>query len=287
MPDLDAAAESTRHHSSPLATDAGDAGVPTFTFETGATELAAGAESFVCRDFANPFGRDVAVVSGESEIDAAAHHLYVFLLPGLTDTETQGCEFGGLEFHDYLHATQAARARIVYPAGVGRVVGRAVGFRLNLHLLNTSGGTVFASAKFKIGYVSPGEVTHLAHSIFLNNTDLQVPPGRSTITGSFALPYDIELLTASGHMHLSGKHFVATAAGNGFLDTTSSQEPIGKTFDPPLELAAGTAIQWACTYANDSGRVLTYGQSAATNEMCAFAGVFYAKSGAGTDLAVP
>jgi len=50
--------------------------------------------------------------------------------------------------------------------------------------------------------------------------------------------------------------------------------------DPPLEaksidLAAGDQIQWSCTYNNDTGGILTFGESAATNEMCIFTGQYY------------
>lgn len=286
-PDGSAPDGSTPRHSSEGAHDAGDAGGSTFTFETDGTRLAAGAESFVCKDFANPFGADVAVVSADSEIDAAAHHLYVFVLPDLTDTSTTSCDVGGLEFHDYIHATQASRDRVVYPDGVGRIVGANLGFRLNLHLLNTSPTPVVAAARFTVRYTRPDEVRHPAHSIFLNDTALMVPLGESTVQRSFTLPFDIELLNASGHMHLLGKRLVAGSGGHQFLEMTSSQEPVAKSFTPPLELASGKTVDWACTFDNGSGRIVTYGQAPTGNEMCAFVGVFYPRTGVAADLVGP
>jgi hypothetical protein len=281
-------ADGSMDHGSPAdaAPETTDGGLTAHTFQTGVTQLAAGAESFECQDFANPFGEDVAVIWAESDIDAAAHHLYVFLLPGLTDGANGPCEFGGAEYHDHLEATQAPHERIVFPDGVGRVIPSGVGFRLNVHLLNTSSAPVDAAARLRVEYTSPNKVAHRAYSLFLNDTGLKVPIGQSTITRSFVLPYAIELLSAAGHMHLRGKHFVASADGHGFLDITSSQEPVAKTFEPPLDLAAGTTIDWACTFENDSGRILTYGQSA-TDEMCAMAGVFYPRSVTATDIVGP
>ena len=49
---------------------------------------------------------------------------------------------------------------------------------------------------------------------------------------------------------------------------------------PPLLLTAGTTITWACTYDNPSTKTLTFGESAATNEMCIFPGEFFNKDGA-------
>jgi hypothetical protein len=81
-------------------------------------------------------------------------------------------------------------------------------------------------------------------------------------------------------MHKQGIHFVATTStGQTLYDGTEWAEPTPKSFNPPLHLASGTRITWACTYNNTTGKTLTFGESAGTNEMCIFPGEFYNSTG--------
>jgi hypothetical protein len=40
-------------------------------------------------------------------------------------------------------------------------------------------------------------------------------------------------------------------------------------------VSAGDPLHFDCTFVNDSAQVLTFGESAASNEMCIFAAAFY------------
>ena len=42
-----------------------------------------------------------------------------------------------------------------------------------------------------------------------------------------------------------------------------------------MEIGKGTSITWSCTFNNQTGQMLTFGQSATQNEMCIFNGVYY------------
>jgi hypothetical protein len=66
-------------------------------------------------------------------------------------------------------------------------------------------------------------------------------------------------------------------------ETTDWDEPVAVGYDPPVPLNPGDKITWTCTYNNDSGQNLTFGESAAINEMCIFTGRFYS-SPTGDDL---
>jgi hypothetical protein len=257
----------------------------TFTLKTTSVTIAPGSEVFKCQDFVNPAGQDVAVTSVSSQMTGGPHHLFVFMLPDLTDSDIADCTNGGLEFHDFIHATQAPKVVVNYPRGIGRIVKGNMGYRVNAHLLNASSDPVEAIVDFKATYVRVDTIEHPAYSILLNNTGFRAPIGKSTIEDSFVVPYVIELLSVTSHMHRWGTHFVAsTDDGTVLLESSNSQEPSTKTFDPPRELMGGTSIHWACTIDNDTSGVLTYGQSPSMNEMCIFAGFFYAKAGEATEL---
>jgi hypothetical protein len=81
-------------------------------------------------------------------------------------------------------------------------------------------------------------------------------------------------------MHKWGTHFEAkTDDGMVLYQTDEWAEPAPMHFDPPLALTKGTRIDWSCQYANDTGAMITFGDSAVTNEMCIFPGEFFNEDG--------
>jgi hypothetical protein len=47
----------------------------------------------------------------------------------------------------------------------------------------------------------------------------------------------------------------------------------------------GDSITWTCTYNNDTGRTLTFGQSATDNEMCIYEARYFSSNANDTQLA--
>jgi hypothetical protein len=253
------------------------------TLTTAPRQVAPGAEIYACQDFRNPFGKDVAITESESTMTKGSHHMFAFELPeadlSLFDTLTD-CPQGGIEFHEYVHTSQTPEERVLYPAGVGRLFVSAAGFRIMIHLLNTSAEPMAANVTFGLGYVDPSAVPNKAASMFLNNLGLRVPAGKSTQTGAFVVPSDIMMLRAASHMHRHGSHFIAsTASGTMLYESSVWDEPTPRIFDPPMPIHAGDKITWACDFENDTGATLGFGESAAKNEMCIFAASFYDGTG--------
>jgi hypothetical protein len=167
----------------------------------------------------------------------------------------------------------------VYPPGIGASLSAAEGVRLNVHFLNTTLATIHTHVSVTFTYVNPSEVTYQAAQIYLNNSSLQVPPGMSTATATMALPTsvgDVKLLSAQSHMHQRAIHFDSSLAdGTELYETAQWSEPEVKTFAPALALPSGTSITWSCDFQNNTTETLTFGESAATNEMCVFTGFYY------------
>jgi hypothetical protein len=46
------------------------------------------------------------------------------------------------------------------------------------------------------------------------------------------------------------------------------REPAPRVFDPPFVLAAGKTVSFSCTYHNETGVEIKFGNSAVTDEMC-------------------
>jgi hypothetical protein len=273
----------------------GAGGMPTtpggdYEFKTGTFSVPPGGEVYKCQDFTNPFGKDVAVVQMDTALTQGSHHMFAFVMPNnqltLKDSLVD-CPSGGVEFHEYLTTTGSPQTTTAYPAGIGRVFAAGNGLRLNVHLINTDTAPKNAYITFKVKTVDPASLEQRVASIFLNQATVRVPTGMSTQTKSYAIPQEIWLMDTASHMHKRGIHFVAKAGTQTIYDGTEWAEPTPQTFNPPLHLPAQTSISWSCTYNNDSGGALSFGESASKNEMCILVGEFYNKGGAQiTDQAI-
>lgn len=257
----------------------GDSGAPaapfTATLVTDAFDVPAGEEYFRCQNFANPFGRDIAVLSTESFMTAGSHHMFVFLKPGAEDGSLEEC--GGLEFSDNIHLSQRSQQRTDYPPGVGRFVSAGQGFRVQIHYLNVSTETVHAEIAATIRGTEPEAVPVHASGIFINTFGINVDPlSNGSADNHCTVPKDVNVFTAASHMHKHGVHFVARDdEGQLLYETNEWAEPEPWLFKPPRQLKAGTSIHIHCDYKNDSSVNLSFGESAASNEMCIFAGSYF------------
>jgi hypothetical protein len=245
------------------------------TIQTVDIPVAANTELVKCQNFKNPFGKDVALLESESTM-VSSHHMFLFHDPSYNADTNSVADCSGIEFHDLLHMAQTPKQDIVYPPGVGRVLSSTDGLRILVHLLNPSSKAVTAHVAISMRAVDPSAVQSLAVSLFLNDSLLLVPPGKSTATRNFTIPADIKVMNAVSHMHSRAVSFSATTnTGQVLYKGTSWNEPVAATFKPAMDIASGSVVTWSCTYNNTTGQYLTFGESANTNEMCILAGVAY------------
>jgi len=242
----------------------------------------AGDEIYREQNFANPIGHDVDIIESESFMTPGSHHMFAFHggqfnANGALETSS------GVEFAGYIHTAQTPQQLTSYPAGIGRFLAGGDGIRLQVHYINTGTQSLQASVSLRIRYVDPSKVQYHAAEVFLDNIGINVPPGQSTATLSYPMPYDVKLLGAASHMHSRAIKFDSkTGDGREIYTTTQWDEPQATSFSPAMDVPAGQTISWSCTWNNTTGTTLSFGESAAKNEMCIFTGVYYpAPGGAG------
>jgi hypothetical protein len=243
--------------------------------------LAPGGETFKCQSFVNQSnGYDKAIIRSESFMTPGSHHMFAFLSSPAQAAPLADCS--GLEFSDYVHSAQTPQQANVYPAGMGRLWQGGYGVRILAHYLNPGSTTLNAAVSINFDVVDTNQIQTYVAGLFLNNATVRVPPGSSTVSHSFRLPQDINLMSGVSHMHKQGVSFLATSSdGKTLYQGTDWNEPKPSVFDPALLIKSGTTITWACTYNNTTGSTLTFGESAATNEMCIFSGMFYPSTNGG------
>ena len=269
-------------HGAPATGDGGghaitDDGHGTYSITLAPFVVAAGAERYACQDFANPFGGDAAAIHAfASHMTPGSHHLLLFYKSSASDGPLADCS--GTEFAPGPYGSQRPDDGIAYPDGVAAVVAPSDGFRVQAHYLNATAAPLDVHVTITLSRVDDGAVRDHAAILFFSNGAIDVPAGASGVVAqkSCTLPFAVNLVQATGHMHEHGRSFVATAAGATIFSSSVYSDVTPALFDPPLALPAGTAVRFACTYDNSDGTApLHFGDSARTDEMCIFSAQFY------------
>jgi hypothetical protein len=248
------------------------------TFTMTPFTVPAGGEVYKCQDFANPFGNQAVDIDRyDLQMNQGSHHMLLFYTSDATDGPLVDCPQGGLQIGPYTFGAQSQKVSAPYPPGIGAAIPAGMGFTVDAHYLNPTTTDLQAAVQITMFVARPGAVTQHAGALQFILTSLSVPPtGMSyAVSGSCALPQDVTLLWANSHMHQRATHFVATTGSTTLYETNVWSDPMPQTFSPPLRLSANATIDWACTYVNDTGSPLTFGESAATNAMCNFGAAFY------------
>lgn len=248
-----------------------------FSLTTVPFDIPPGGEAFKCQNFVNPVGKNVAIVQASSFMSPGSHHMYVFDDANFNQDTNAVADCSGTEFHDYLILAQSPQEIETYPSGIGRSLQGTYGLRVLMHYLNTTSAVMTGQVTAKFQWVDPAQVQHLAAQMELNQGFLRVPPGVSTQSRTFTVPYDISIMYAISHMHRRATHFhAATNTNQVIFDGTDWDEPHPTLYDPPLQVSQNSVITWSCDYNNDTGQTLTFGESATANEMCILFTLFYA-----------
>jgi hypothetical protein len=239
----------------------------------------AGEEVFYCQTFADPWSTQVDIKTYDLSMSAGSHHMFAFYQEGATTASTSTpCPSGGLTFGAFTFTSQTPHVVQTYPATIGATIPQGYGFNMMAHYLNTTSESLNAVVSLTMYVAKPNVVTNHAGVIFLNNALISVPATDQPVqtSSTYSLPQEVNILTASSHMHKYATDFVATTStGVTLYSTTTWDNPTPTVFSPPLQLASGTSITWTCTDVNDTGSTLTFGESAETNVMCIDVNIFY------------
>ncbi len=220
------------------------------------------------------------------DMAAGSHHLIVMRLrdsltnpaPAYGPTDCINGEIPIDKVVGMLPGSQQQHMEYQFPDGVGMKINASEGLWFQSHYINATTAEITTAVTWNISTIDPSAVTNLAGEIFYSDQGLSVPPGMSVTKMSCAAPYDMNLLTATGHMHRRGIDFKVDVNGMDppLFHTTDWSEPNGNTFPSPgIAVKAGDMFNFACTYNNTTTNTYVFGNSAINNEMCIFPALFY------------
>lgn len=248
--------------------------------------ILSGGEAILCQILANPFGRDVDLVSIEATTDA--RDVFLFSLPpsgaspAPAPTALMGCLYDPLGVAPFLYFSDKAQSTITYPQpNMGYPLSSANSLMLRVHYLNPGATMARVQTKLSLSAAAAGLVTTHVGAIFLGHGGFPVDStddGGPFTAGSSASPLDggYSIFTSWSFAQPAKAEVRASTNGSVFYDVTNSLI-FSELFqhDPPVQIGAAESLGWSCTYP---------GADLAQSGNCVYQGYYYPADPKSPDL---
>ena len=280
----------------PTGPDADTRAGEAFTTSWGPYDVEPGVEDTKCMIRRLYNDREIRVGKISNELGTVSHHFIVYrITEGEVSAEPFDCE----PFADVLDpskgaplmVTQKSEEVLQLPEGVAFTFQPNQLVRLELHYLNATADTQTVQVDSTFTTVSEADFQHEADFLFVGNPDISLPPGASTL-GPVYLPLPADLVDTNvfgitGHTHQWGTDVrVGYQVGEGgtprMLYEVSDfnwEEPPTIMLDPFQAIAADSGFSFECSWDNQSGETVEFGESV-NEEMCFFWAYYYPSKGA-------
>ena len=213
------------------------------------------------------------------------HHEVLTISTSSTATGDYDCFAGSLDT-EMLYAAGVGTDDLLFPPGVAIHIPAGTYLNLNLHLFNATDNALSDHSGVLVKLVQPADVQHEADMMFSGTFTIDVPSDGQphTAQGGCTAASDWHIFTLWPHMHQTATHQTWTYSHGGvptalldddFRFTEQRNYPIADTL-----IHKGDVINTVCTYVNNTGSVMTWGDGS-DKEMC-FTGMY--KYPAGGDL---
>lgn len=212
------------------------------------------------------------------------HHTVLSIENNPTEPDGDFNCSAGTNAHGMLFASGVGTDDMVFPSGVAMKVSAGSQLLLNLHLYNVSESEITGTSGTQVMAIPASAVEQEAEFTFAGTLFLNIsgsmPNQEQTASGGCTFDADQTVLAVWPHMHQLGTHMKVTHEGNTIHDKPYDfNEQINYPITPLL-VRNGDRINVTCTYINNTGQNVMFGDSS-NQEMC-FAGLYrYPATGAG------
>jgi hypothetical protein len=166
--------------------------------------------------------------------------------------------------------------RLMLPPGVAVKVSKGQQIMLNLHLFNTSDAPLSGTSGVRALLVDASALTDQAEALLAGPVGFTIPEGPAMIDGTCTMARASTIFAVGPHMHKLGVHMTARLGTAMLLDRDYTFDE--QTFAPVnVQAKPGDRITTECTYDNDTGGPVHFGQS--TNDEMCFLIVYHYPSG--------
>lgn len=222
---------------------------------------------------------DMYIAGFESISPPGVHHMIASAGEPDGPDDVRECTSYDHHFEKFLYEGSSGVDPLELPQGLAARIEPGQQLNLNIHILNTTDQTQTGTAGVRILRETPVPEEDVAASVYMGRLELDIPPGVSTHIGQCELTQDETLFAITPHMHSHGIHMKVTARSSidgdvvvhdedFFFDTTKKPS----MFDP-VKMKKGDIVSVECTYDNNTGHMLHWGEDSFTAEMC-FAAIY-------------
>ncbi len=186
------------------------------------------------------------------------------------DDGATGCT-GSVLGPDIIYAAGLGSGELHLPEGVAIKLRKGQALYLGLHIYNATGAPLSGTSALEVVRADAAQMKYEADMLVAGPLGFSLVAGPSTVKHQCTIKTEQTLFNIFPHMHQLGTHLKSTAMVGGqpillhdgdYKFNEQYQLPI-----TPVTLRDGDTITTECTYENDTGKVVTFGESSDT-EMC-------------------
>jgi hypothetical protein len=243
---------------------------------SGDWQMNPGNEGYVC--VRKTIDQDMYISDFRAVAPEGTHHTVLTMGSPDGPDGVSGCG-AGTNHEAMIYGSGVGTNPFSFPEGVAIHIPAGTQLLLNLHLFNVSDAALQGVSGTEVKTLAADEVVHVAEAVLAGKTfNLNVPDGgESTQIGYCTMDADVTVLSVSPHMHQLGTHAKIVAeldSGEMTLHDAAYDFYEQKVYPlaPSLPMAQGDRLRVECTYVNNTGADVSFGDSS-TEEMC-FSGIY-------------
>jgi hypothetical protein len=224
---------------------------------------------------------DMYITNIVAQAPVGTHHTVLSIAGGNGTTGPDGEQNCGVSTigMNMLYASGVGTSPLDFPEGVGIKISAGEQVHLNLHLFNATDNPISGESAILVKAQSTPPPT-LAEMVFAGTFNIFLPssPNPQTVRGGCTANAPYTLFAVWPHMHQIATHQKVTHIRGGtelaVLHDQAYQFAEQEYYlqAPEISVLAGDRIGVECTYLNNTGQLVTFGDSS-NQEMC-FAGLY-------------
>ena len=261
------------------------------TASIGPITLNPGQETTVCITKRLGNANAIDITKMHTSLAPGSHHMIFYKSSDTTESPNPTpCQpfVGIIQGTVPLFIAESPDSVLTFPQGVAYSLPANDMYRLEAHYINTTQQTIQGMGTVELyTNTDPASITDHANLMFMGNANISIPPDNQVHSVGptyHAIPAGTKIFGLTTHEHHLGVDAYITLStsasdqGSMLLDNPDWNNPILKVFDPVIEMQAGHGLRFVCSYLNDTGQTVSFGESA-NSEMCFIWAYYYPDAG--------
>jgi len=245
---------------------------------SGPLTVDAGEQKTLCVRLDLPSATDLPVVELEQHNAGTVHHFILFRAASAADPSVGPCPSGLFIQHPPIYPGTRDQGAFAMPDGVAITLPAHQPLILQLHLLNAGDQPVVEEMRINL-HSGPAGTYQKAGVVGGSNFLFQIPPHQKyTATQRCYITNALKLFALASHSHARTLSFDVTAnlasGPTAIYHNEMWSAPAFGHYDPAYDMGAFDWLEFSCTWFNETGSTIKYGETA-DDEMCMMFGYYY------------